>query len=213
MGQIRNGANGGFSGKAGSVIGSSWRSIDYIKGLSRRRVKPSAQSQLDQQSRFALIVSFLAPLKNLMERSYSSRDTSRATGYNLAVHENLNKAVTGISPDFSIDFSKLLISRGALQRPISPKMTSEKSGIIEVAWFPGSDDLTGSPDDVANIVLYNTTERVHLLSLGKATREEGKIEIPFPDEFSSDSIEGLMFFSSTDGKYSESAYLGKVTAF
>lgn len=39
MGTIRQGANGSFRGKAGSVIGSSWKGIDYIKGLPKKRTK------------------------------------------------------------------------------------------------------------------------------------------------------------------------------
>ncbi|ULT23564.1 hypothetical protein KUH03_30995 [Sphingobacterium sp. E70] len=36
MGTIVNGINGGVSGKTGSVIGSSWKSINYLKGLYKR---------------------------------------------------------------------------------------------------------------------------------------------------------------------------------
>lgn len=46
MGVIRRGVNGCFKGKAGSVIGSSWKSIDYIKGLYKKRTKPASEEQL-----------------------------------------------------------------------------------------------------------------------------------------------------------------------
>jgi len=36
MGSYSKGANGIFSGKVGSIIGSSWRSIDYLKGLPKK---------------------------------------------------------------------------------------------------------------------------------------------------------------------------------
>ncbi len=37
MGTIRNGANGGFSGEAGSIIGSRWRDLNYSKGVPKVR--------------------------------------------------------------------------------------------------------------------------------------------------------------------------------
>ncbi|MGQ7856375.1 DUF6266 family protein [Pedobacter sp. WC2501] len=42
-GNVSKGANGTFSGKVGSVIGSNWRSIDYMKGLSKKNSKPSTE--------------------------------------------------------------------------------------------------------------------------------------------------------------------------
>lgn len=43
MATYSKGANGTFSGKVGSVIGSNWRSIDYMKGLSKKNSKPSTE--------------------------------------------------------------------------------------------------------------------------------------------------------------------------
>lgn len=49
MGTIRKGANSGFSGKAGSVIESSRKEIEYIKGRSKVSNKPSTQPQPEQR--------------------------------------------------------------------------------------------------------------------------------------------------------------------
>jgi len=57
MGTIRNGGNGAFSGKAGSFIGSSWRDINYIEGLSKLSTKPKCEKQLEQQAKFAMAIS------------------------------------------------------------------------------------------------------------------------------------------------------------
>ncbi|MGN8059734.1 hypothetical protein ACTJKN_25885 [Pedobacter sp. 22163] len=40
MATYSKGANGAFSGIAGRVIGSNWRSVDCLKGLSKKTVKP-----------------------------------------------------------------------------------------------------------------------------------------------------------------------------
>ncbi len=74
---ILKGANGGFSGKSGSVTSSSWLSISYIKGLSKQSSKAAIQTQVEQLQKFALIVSFLAPIKSLLEGSFNSMDTTR----------------------------------------------------------------------------------------------------------------------------------------
>lgn len=56
MGTIRKGANGGFSGKAGSVVGSSWREVDYIRGMPKRSGKPATILQLEQTVKFMTAV-------------------------------------------------------------------------------------------------------------------------------------------------------------
>ncbi len=39
MGSYSKGANGTFSGKVGSVVGTSWRSIDYLRSLPKKSKK------------------------------------------------------------------------------------------------------------------------------------------------------------------------------
>jgi hypothetical protein len=39
MAMYSKGANGAFSGKVGSIIGSNWPSIDYLKGLPKKSSK------------------------------------------------------------------------------------------------------------------------------------------------------------------------------
>ncbi|WP_157258045.1 DUF6266 family protein [Pedobacter ginsenosidimutans] len=40
MATYSKGANGAFPGKVGSIIGSNWRSIDYLKGLPKKALNP-----------------------------------------------------------------------------------------------------------------------------------------------------------------------------
>jgi len=41
MATYSKGTNGAFSGKVGRVIGSNWRSTDYLKGLSKKSSIPA----------------------------------------------------------------------------------------------------------------------------------------------------------------------------
>lgn len=213
MGEILKGANGGFSGKAGSVIGSSWRSINYIRGLSKRSSKAPSELQVEQQKKFALVVSFLAPIKKLLEESFSSMDTSRSTAYNLGVHYNLDNAVTGEYPDFKIDFSKMVISRGSLVKPYGVSVRSMEAGIVTVSWPDLNNGANAYSSDLAKIVLYNATKKVHILSIGEAKREDKEVAISVPEEFSNDEAEVLIYFTSTDGRNSPTTYAGQVTIF
>src|SRR5690606_36292813 len=114
MGTIRSGANGGFSGKAGSVIGSSWKSIDYIKGLPKKRTKPMSEDQRIQQARFGVLASFLMPLRLMVPIGYRQIQPDRAAPMNVAVKQTMDRAITGNYPDFSLDYAAIRSSEGRL---------------------------------------------------------------------------------------------------
>ena len=111
MATYSKGANGAFSGKVGSVIGSSWRSVDYLRGLPKKSSKASTEPQLAQRTRFALAARYLSPIKDILNIGFKDKQLNKITGYNAAVKIFLNQAVTGDYPDFVIDFSKVVLSK------------------------------------------------------------------------------------------------------
>lgn len=213
MGHIVKGINGGFSGKAGSVIGARWRKIDYIRGLPRRSGKQATQKQLEQKLKFALLASFLSPLKSLLEKSYRRQEMTCLTGYNLAFHHNFVRegALTGVYPGYGIDYSKIEISRGSLLKPIRVIAWSPVRGEIVVSWSGLANGANAFDTDKAMIVLYNTQKKVHILSVGEGRRADSRIAISVPEEFSNDNVEVFIFFTSQDGKKnSPTAYGNKI---
>jgi len=52
MGKIKQGILGGFKGKVGTVIGSSWNGIAYMKGLPQSQKDPKTAAQLAQRAFF-----------------------------------------------------------------------------------------------------------------------------------------------------------------
>jgi len=56
MAKYEKGIPGPFNGKAGPIVGSSWKGIYIMKSKSKRSGKPPAQAQLVQQSRLSLVL-------------------------------------------------------------------------------------------------------------------------------------------------------------
>lgn len=209
MGIIRNGANGAFSGKAGSVIGSSWRGISYVKGLPRKSTKPPTQAQLEQQARFALAIRTLQPITTLLNESYQGVKTSRATGYNLALQYLLNHAITGAYPDYTVDYNKMRISKGSLIKPADVSLSVDAAG-IKITWSVLLSKYGAFADDELTALIYNAAKNIYLPAEG-ATRGEGQLTMPAPADFAGDTIHVFLFFSSRDGaKRSESVYAGQL---
>ncbi|MFD2539209.1 DUF6266 family protein [Sphingobacterium chuzhouense] len=211
MATIRRGANGGFSGKAGSVIGSSWKSIDYIKGLPKKRTKPMTQDQLVQQARFAVLTRFLMPLTPMVRVGYGQIQSHRATAMNVAVQQNMGRAVVGTYPDFSVDYAAVRISEGRLLGGGTVAATVA-AGVLTVNWSTDVNDLMDSnADDLVYIVLFQPEIDEFMSTPTLPTREDGEVDITIPDHFLGGKGHVWIFFSDRKAKrVSRSSYLGEL---
>lgn len=210
MAKFINGAIGTFSGKVGSIIGSSWRNIHYMRGLPKKRTKPFTEAQLAQQQRFALMGKFLLPLKGLLEIGMANQDTGEATLFNLAMGNNL-PAVTGIYPDFTIDYSKVQFSKGSLLKPRNVTVTTSEH-LVNVGWRPTVNTYNGQLDDEVFVLLYDTDLQAFYTTDEVVQRSVGEAVIQVDDDTAGHQAEAWLFCVSRDGKQiSETVYAGSIT--
>ena len=64
MGKIKQGILGGFKGKVGTVIGSSWNGIAYMKGQPQSVKNPKTAAQLVQRAFFKELQEIVSQLSN-----------------------------------------------------------------------------------------------------------------------------------------------------
>ena len=55
MGKIKQGILGGFKGKVGTVIGSSWNGISYIRGIAQSVRNANTAAQQTQRGFFKMV--------------------------------------------------------------------------------------------------------------------------------------------------------------
>jgi hypothetical protein len=77
MGRISKGILGGFSGTVGTVIGGTWKGIDYMRSQPSRRTTTSSQRQKEQQAKFGLMIKFQSTMNNLLNYSFKSYAVSQ----------------------------------------------------------------------------------------------------------------------------------------
>lgn len=209
MAKFLNGAIGTFSGKVGSIIGSSWRDIPYMRGLSKKRTKPFTEAQLAQQQRFALMGKFLLPLKGLFEIGFANAYVGESTLFNQVMAVNLT-AVTGAYPDFTIDYSKVKFSNGGLLRPRGVALVTGEHEVT-VNWQPSVTPFNGKADDDVYILLYDPELEVFYTTDEVPERSAGEAVIPVDDDTEGHTAEVWLFAVSRDGvQISETVYGGSV---
>ncbi len=208
MAVYKRGINGPFSGKAGSVIGSSWRKVDYMKGLSEKH-KPETPEQIAQQDKWKIMVAFLAPLAKILETGLNKEDTRRKTAYNLALSYNLRYAVKETEEGFEIDYPNVLLSRGSLPRVADAKVERESDDKFVVSWSPLVNTAMVSADDEVTVLMYCPQKTIHIISFGEYERRDGKMVLAVPEELHNMACHFFIFFTSVNGNNSPAQYLGE----
>ena len=137
MGKISQGILGGVSGKVGNVVGGSWKGIDYLRILPVSVANPRTPAQKDQRSKFLTVINFLEPIKDFIRVGFKNYAV-KMTQFNSALSYNVKNAIAGTYPDYTIDYSNALVSRGGLAPAMDGSVNSTVAGIVTYEWNDNS---------------------------------------------------------------------------
>lgn len=198
MGIIKKGINGPFKGKAGSVVGSSWKKISYIKGLQRKTgtKRTPSPDQAIQQQKFKALNGFLKPISKILDIGFRQY-LAKATGVNVAFSLNYDHAFLPEDDSFALDYSSLQLSHGSLFTAGAEKAWLENEEIT-VTWNTKTYGMGGALDDVAYAVAYSTS--IDVFFSGVASRHEGIAHIDLIGEVPDGDLHVWLFFADKPGK-------------
>lgn len=207
MGKISQGVLGGFSGKVGNVVGGTWKGIDYMRIKPANVSNPRTEGQVDQRSKFSTVLRFLQPMTDFLRVGFKLY-ANKITQFNAAMSYNLNNAITGAYPNFTIDYANALVTRGNLTVAAGGAASSPSAGDIEVTWTNNSGSGSAAATDKALIVLINTTRQEAVFTTAGADRSARTETISVPSEYTGEDVEAFLGFISEDGSnVSNSVYI------
>ena len=198
MGSIKLGILGGFSGKVGTVIGSSWKGIDYMRARAASVTNPNSPAQLDQRAKFSKVIEFLKPLTAFLRIGFKNQAV-KMSGFNAAMSYNMKNAISGVYPAYEIDYAKALISEGSLPEALNPAAVSTVAGEVKFTWEDNSQDGGAMADDKAILVVYNPVKKKAVNIVGGNTRTSGSQIITLPSSFSGDEVQCFIGFQNANG--------------
>ncbi|UKM63890.1 DUF6266 family protein [Flavobacteriaceae bacterium GSB9] len=212
MGKIAQGILGGLSGKVGNVIGGSWKGIDYLRIKPSSVANPRTVGQVNQRNKFAVTLEYLQPNIAFIQKGYKNYAVKK-TEFNAAMSYVLNNAITGIEPNFNVDYATALLSRGNLSSALNPGTDLTTAGQVTFTWDDNSTEGNANATDKAMLLVYNPTKKESISQLEGAARTVGTEIVNIPATYTGDNVELFMAFISEDGsQLSNSVYLGSGTA-
>ncbi len=211
MGKIKSGILGGFQGTVGTVVGSSWKGIDYMRSKSHNVTNPRTELQQMQRGKMALTAQTLRPLLGYLRIGFKN-EAVRKSAYNAAFSYTIRNAISGNFPDYEIDYSKMLVARGTLESAENIAV-SAADGAFTFTWDDNSGLFTAKATDIAMPLVWNTTKKLAIYGTNPASRAEGSTTMTVPKSWATDSCVLYLAFVSVDGeKVSDSLYLGEEVA-
>lgn len=211
MGTIKQGVLGGFSGKVGTVIGSSWKGLSVMRGIAPHIANPKSDKQLAQRLKFAIVIKFIQSMVQFIDIGFKNYAIGM-TQMNAAFSYNILNAIQGTYPSFVIDFTKALVSRGNLPPALNQVASSTAAGSVVFTWQDNSDEIGASPTDKNLLLIYNPgkNQSVYFNDLGN--RATGTQTVTVPQSFSGDLVHCYLAFETADGvEQSNSKYAGAIT--
>ena len=209
MARFIKGIHGAYQGKVGSIVGSSWRGIDYVRSLPKKSSKAASEDQLAQRMKFGMTTSFLKSIKDILMLGFSDSKLKNKTGYNVAFQQLINNAFQGTYPNFTIDFSAVKIASGSLAALVGLVAAEVAPKVLNLSWDPIINRFNAFDDDQVLVILYDEADNLFFAYEG-ATRTDAAIDIVLPDSYTGKKIVGWSFNIHRDGlTTSTSQYLGE----
>ena len=209
MASITKGILGPFKGTVGTVVGSNWRGIDYMRSKSGKRTGLPSPAQLDQQAKFSAMRKLLQSMKAVMEIGFS-HSGNQQTPINSALSYNLKNAISGNYPDPTIQFNMLLVSKGDLPSASNPQAIAA-AGKVHFTWVNNAGMGKALDDDNAVLTVYCAETNQTIYSLAGAARKDAAADLNTP-ELSGKKVETYLSFVSANGKeIANSVYTGQIT--
>ena len=208
MGRYQKGIMGGFNGKVGNIIGSTWRGINYMRSLSDRRNTRASEKQLQHRAKFAYAMEFLQPLFPVVNIGYRNHD-ARQLPVNAAMQQIMKQVVEGVAPDLSINYSKLRVAQGSLETARKETIAIDGDEIA-FTWEAITQDAELYDDNYA--ILLGVGEGLYpSYSVREFRRQNNGGVIALPDGESGTAVHCyLAFYHETNSGVSNSKYLGSV---
>jgi hypothetical protein len=196
MGVIKRGILGGFSGKVGSITGTSWKGIEVMKSRPLSVANPRTAGQVAQRTKLSNVVAFATAINADVIKPLWDRFAVKASGYNDFVSANIALFAT----EFPSPLQNLVMSRGKMQAtPIGNITCSAGDLLATISWVDDSGEGFKLATDVPYVVIAQLGEGLVIGATAPVQRSSGSIDISLPSAIIGDQLAVYLAFRRADG--------------
>jgi len=211
MGFLHSGPYGSLNGRTGNNVGRWTKGKNVFSIRPHKSSKKATQAQLNVRTKFTLMAEFLVNATTLIDMGFKAYDADMSP-MNAAIGYNIQNAVTGVAPNFTVDYSKIAFSKGnRVAKPSRDGIASITAGYVDFTWEGISVGNKASKlTDKANFIVYNPTTNELVVLEEVVERSEAEFSLQVPSHFSGDLVHCYMNFVSVEKRVSNTAYIGQI---
>lgn len=195
MGTIKQGILGGFSGRVGTVVGSSWKSVHYMRAMAISVSNPKTEKQQLQRGKFLKAINFLRTITPFVRIGYKGYEWKQSA-FNAAMSYVMRNAMTDKG---AIDYDKALVTHGSLTTVMDATVSIEADK-VSYAWKDNSETGNAKATDVAMLLAYNKDRQEAIYDTNAAMRSDNKAELTLPSNWSDNALAVYLSFRNEDAK-------------
>lgn len=213
MGRIKKGILGGFNGKVGNVVGSSYKGVAYMRSLPQSVANPRTPAQMAARARFTVLIQTLALATEFINKQVKPLVAAPLSPTNFLMRKNYhNGSVVGTGTELEIDFSKLDLGKGNDY----PELVSANATVdqgqrnVNFTWDGTIYGDIASSSDVVSVMLINDSEGESIIKVDASTRINESLQLQYPSSWIGSNFSAFIGVSSVDGqKVSKTVFLGQ----
>ena len=209
MGRLVNGINGPIVGKVGTVIGSSYKGVPYLKGPYKPRTKSISDTEKGNRSRFAMAQAWLKPLLPFVRLGFKGY-TPMVEGFIAAKSYLMKNAMEGTGADSIINPAKVKVSFGDL--PLSENIAAKviEGNQLQFTWDVPTAKGPAQIDQVM-MLAYDIKNKMARFNTPGQFRRTGSDILELPQIKDRTYHVYAAFVAHDRSRQSDSVYLGEIT--
>jgi hypothetical protein len=198
MGFLTGGPYYDLIGRTGNNVGRKIKGKNVFSMRPSKSTKLPTQLQLNQRIKFGLVTGWLSNALNIIKIGYQHY-TSNGSSMNSAVKQVLDEAITGVAPNFTLDYSAVKLSKGPLLGPYNLTITSTVSSELEISWQLGSSSGNQALTDKLIVFGFVPMLGEFIELIAPVTRGALSYTLSVPAEFSGEQIQIWISFVNAAG--------------
>lgn len=182
----------------GGVVGYSRLGRDYWRSLANHVHNPNTAAQQNQRAKISTLSRFMTGLSAVWRYGYNWQKGLGRSSYTCMFMQIYNDALTGdLQQGFTIDYSKILVSRGNLTVPYNlMAVFTPATHSATINWTDNTGVGNALATDSVSALIYNVSKQCSTLYNDIATRADETVEVTYPAEWAGDTAYIYIFLDN-----------------
>ena len=209
MATYSDGINGNFKGKVGTVIGSSWKGIPYMKSLYHKRTIPTHEMEQQNRNKFGMAHRWLQPVTEFVRAGYKGYSPT-VEGFLAAKSCLLKNAFVVDGKRMVLDPALVQVSFGDLPLPTNITVTKTAPDELQITWDAVNKNMEEAYDQIM-MLAYDTENGIANYTITGQFRYLGSDTLFIPHVKPEQTYHIYASFVAADrSRQSASVYLGTI---